>query len=231
MAITDSDAQGSYRSGLTTEVGASYGNIDITVATVGVPPVDVEPPTITCPAGAAFLLNDASAQLTADVTDNGSGVESPTVSVSAPTATMGLQKVSVSAADRAGNSATVECGYAVNVDLTRFRVGHHRSEVRAGSFVPVVWRVADARGRGVKDIAHLESLSVDDTDCVGKPVRRSKKEVGTQNDSGSRWGTEPVRLFGGVWLQILEMPKGKGCSVTINLSVVGDSASATVRTR
>ena len=114
--------------------------------------VDATPPSITCAANVSFTFRSTGRTLTASVSDGGSGVASPTVSVSAATTTAGLRTVSVTATDLAGNAATVSCQYRVvyKVDwlLPVGGPGQVRSVIR-NTVVPFTFRLTDASGNPV----------------------------------------------------------------------------------
>src|SRR5262249_34977846 len=74
--------------------------------------VDTTPPAIQCPV-AEFTLHEPVTALTATVTDVVSGPVSPTVDAPVSTAAVGSFSVPVTAADVAGNTTSVTCGYTV----------------------------------------------------------------------------------------------------------------------
>jgi hypothetical protein len=73
---------------------------------------DTTAPTVTCDASPTFTVGE-SGEVTATVTDAGSGPESDTVSAPADTATAGSKSVELTGRDLAGNETTVSCDYVV----------------------------------------------------------------------------------------------------------------------
>ena len=73
---------------------------------------DTTAPTVTCDAPPTFTVGQ-SGEVTATVTDTGSGPEADTVSAPADTATAGSRSVELTGRDQAGNETTVSCDYVV----------------------------------------------------------------------------------------------------------------------
>jgi hypothetical protein len=117
---------------------------------------DGTPPTVTCPTPPNFLLG-AAASLTATVTDTASGPLTPTVTVPVSTSTAGPNSVLVSAADRAGNTASRQCPYVVGYGFAGFVQPRDRV-VNSGANISVVFALADAAGSPISD-AEASSLA------------------------------------------------------------------------
>jgi subtilisin-like proprotein convertase family protein len=76
--------------------------------------IDATPPSLVCVLPApTFTLNQAGAQVQANVTDALSGAAAPVASAVADTATTGDKSILVSGADVAGNIGSVSCPYKV----------------------------------------------------------------------------------------------------------------------
>ena len=114
--------------------------------------VDRTAPVIVCPTAQTRVFKAAGSTLVASVTDAGSGVMSPTVTVAAPTTVAGARTVTVAATDRAGNTSTTSCGYQVTYVVTWLLpaggVGSLRS-VTSNTVVPLTFRLVDALGNPV----------------------------------------------------------------------------------
>jgi hypothetical protein len=216
---------------VTVEVSAGATvSADITIEDGDEPPVvvDTTPPTITCPAAPSFLLHDGAAALTVAVADSGSGVASPTVSVAVPTDALGAKSVTVEAADLAGNKASAGCGYSVGVDLVEIAFPSQKPVVKAkaGSEVPVVWKVVDANGKGVRKADHLVSITTEAAAC---PTEKGKKKGHDEFDlDHPKAKIKPRRMFGGYWIASVATPKQKGC-VNVVVTVVGDQMSQVIK--
>lgn len=135
---------------------------------------DVTPPTITCPSTASYLLNQAGATMTVTVTDAGSGPTVPTITSPVATGSVGTRSIRFEAVDQAGNGAVQDCGYTVGYRFGGFRPplsGTAINQVKAGSTVPVKWRITDANGVGVANRASFTGLRLVPSPCTpGAPV-------------------------------------------------------------
>jgi hypothetical protein len=130
---------------------------------------DTTPPTITCPSATAFLLNQAGATMTVTVTDAESGPTVPTITSPVPTGTVGTRSIRFAATDVAGNEAVKFCDYTVGYRFGGFRPplsGTSVNQVKAGSNVPVKWRITDANGVGVADPASFVGLRLVTSSCT-----------------------------------------------------------------
>ena len=76
---------------------------------------DATPPTISCGAAPTFELGQSIATVSAVVTDSLSGPPSASISRLVSTAVAGAHSAVLTAADRAGNTASQSCGYTVVV--------------------------------------------------------------------------------------------------------------------
>jgi hypothetical protein len=76
--------------------------------------VDRKAPTVICPVPPSFLINQAAAQVTATVTDGGSGPLVSTVSGAASTVAVGSFLISLTGKDVVQNTTTIACGYSVH---------------------------------------------------------------------------------------------------------------------
>ena len=118
---------------------------------------DTTPPTVICDPEPVFLLNEPGAEVSATVSDDGSGPEQDSISVPADTSSVGLKTVSLTGRDLAGNETTVQCGYRVEYAFDGFldpvKNPPTLNTVKAGQAVPLAWRLTDASGAPVADLA------------------------------------------------------------------------------
>lgn len=159
---------------------STFNFLGFRVAEIPEPGDDVTPPTVTLitPAdGAVFALNEAvAADYFCEDEAGGSGLASceGTVAAGEPidTATVGEQHFTVTAVDHAGNSTQVTHTYRVAYDLVG--AGGFGPPVanppalnvaRAGSTVPVKWRLPDGMGGFLCDPDVVIGLLVQRIDC------------------------------------------------------------------
>jgi hypothetical protein len=220
--------QAQYKTSIPVTAGSVYESINLVLGGEDVPPppADTTPPTITCPSAPSFLLHDGKASITVDVVDAGVGVDTPTMTMALPADKIGDNAVTVEAADRNGNVASVSCGYKIGVNLVEVSFPTKKPAVRAfaGSNVPVVWRVVDANGRGVRNADHLVSLTmVTSKNC---PARSNGRNEHREIELGKKSPViKPQRLFGGYWIGSVAAPATKGCA-EVQVQVVGDNGTA-----
>jgi len=150
---------------------------DPTVGVIGDPgaPVvaDKTGPVVTCPAPPTFLLYQTGTSLTANVSDAGSGVANPTVTVSAGTATVGTRTVNVTATDLAGNSTTQPCAYAVQYRFVGFgppMANGVLNALKAGKSAPLTWWLGDAAYKPVSSASTFVSASAATVACPALPT-------------------------------------------------------------
>jgi hypothetical protein len=132
--------------------------------------IDQTPPTVTCPASApVFILNEAGGIVSASVADAGSGPSAAIVSAAADTSSVGAKSVFLTGFDVAGNATTVACAYIVTYTFQGFLdpVANDGvfNLVRAGQVIPLQWRILDANGVPVTDLASV-ALSVESLSCT-----------------------------------------------------------------
>ena len=111
--------------------------------------IDKTPPGVTCGATPTFLLGSSGNTVSARVTDQTSLPLAATVNAPAPATTPGLQSVSVTGSDNAGNTATVACPYVVGYAFNGFAspVDNDLLNVaKAGQAVPLKFSVSGANG-------------------------------------------------------------------------------------
>jgi hypothetical protein len=114
--------------------------------------VDRGLPAVTCGAAPSFVLGGSGGSVTATVTDGTSGPAATAVSASADVSSVGWKSVSLTGSDRAGNSRTVSCGYAVGYAVTLDSAFPRRpTGVNAGAAVPVRFALTDAAGTPISD--------------------------------------------------------------------------------
>lgn len=131
--------------------------------------IDKTPPSLACEAPApAFLLGTSGATVTATVADALSGPQAASVSAAASTATVGAKIVSLTGADKAGNSRAAACGYSVTYGFSGLMApvneGGVLNVVKAGRAIPLKWRLTDAVGAPVTSL-NTAAVSVKSLDC------------------------------------------------------------------
>jgi hypothetical protein len=125
--------------------------------------IDLSAPQAVCQS-AQFLLHQPSADVTASVTDTGSGASQTTASASADTSQVTLggvpRTVTVTATDDAGNSTSTSCPYTVVYNWKGFNQpindrAYNPSEApsvfKAGSTVPAKFQLYDYYGNAVQE--------------------------------------------------------------------------------
>jgi hypothetical protein len=149
---------------------------DPTVGVIGDPgaPVvaDKTGPVVTCPAPPTFLLHQSGTSLTANVSDAGAGVASPTVTVDAGTSSVGARTVDVTATDLAGNSTTQSCAYAVQYRFVGFGppvANGALNTLKAGKSAPLTWWVGDAAYKPVPSASTFVAAPATTVACPALP--------------------------------------------------------------
>lgn len=126
--------------------------------TFGTRPVDTTGPVLTCdvPAPGPTLAYGSTAQVSASVTDAGSGPAAATTSATADTTTLGARSVTLTASDVAGNVTTTTCPYTVVAGSPASVVvvsGSGQSAPTGTAFAqPVRVRVTDQGGNPVASV-------------------------------------------------------------------------------
>jgi hypothetical protein len=137
--------------GETYAAGTATDNAGNTAMTASFGPIRVDqtPPTVACSSPApTFVYGQAGTTVSATVSDATSGPKggqpggTTTISVPAPTGTVGSSSVSLTGHDNAGNSATVGCAYTVNKANTGTTVSSSNSAVTHGQSVTFTAPVA-----------------------------------------------------------------------------------------
>ena len=125
--------------------------------------IDLTNPSVTCATPPHFLLNQAGAFVSANVSDTQSGYAVSPVTALADTSTIGGHSANVTGYDNAGRSTTMACGYYVGYVITAFSAPIDNPSVvnsaKAGQAIPVKWRLTDANGVGVSDPASFVSVT------------------------------------------------------------------------
>jgi hypothetical protein len=145
--------------GATSQATDSAGNTGVG-ALSGVN-VDASNPTFgACPAGGPFVLNSGSQSVgSIGATDTGSGVDSAasTLSGAVDTSSVGEKTVTFSAYDNVGHSASKDCKYYVQYVFSGFFTPIDRPNTmnvsKAGQAIPLKWRLTDAAGNPVTNLA------------------------------------------------------------------------------
>lgn len=123
--------------------------------------VDASSPTFgACPAAGPFTLNSgAQAVGTILADDTGSGIDltDSTLSGSVDTSSVGKKTVTFTAADNVGHTATRACEYYVTYNFSGLFAPIDRPNTlnvsKAGQTIPLKWRLTDALGNPVTDLA------------------------------------------------------------------------------
>ena len=116
--------------------------------------VDRGLPAVACGAAPSFVLGGPGGTVAATVTDGTSGPAATTVSAPADVSSVGWKSVSLTGSDRAGNSRTVSCGYAVGYAVSLDSTFPRRPPgVNSGAAVPVRFALTDAAGTPIADAA------------------------------------------------------------------------------
>jgi hypothetical protein len=123
--------------------------------------VDASTPTLgPCPAAGPFLLNSGAhsvGPIAAD--DTGSGIDASASALSAAidTGSVGLKTVTFTTTDNVGHGASKTCDYAVTYAFTGLFAPIDRPNTmnvsKAGQAIPLKWRLTDALGAPVTDLA------------------------------------------------------------------------------
>ena len=189
---------------------------------------DLVPPTVTCPSNVHFALNQAGAEITATVSDAGSGPETAVVSVPVATAAAGAGSVEVTGRDLAGNETTVSCGFTVDpapgysfqgfgwpVDNAKINV------VRSGQQVPLTWRVTGPTGAGVPGPSTFGGITSSTVTCPAWPSDRVELTL--------PFAIAPSHIGAGIWLGTWKAPKAvPGRCVEMRLTLGDGSVHSAV---
>lgn len=206
--------------------GDEDGQANGTIVDPGAPiSLDTTGPTITCPVAAVVVLHATTATVTAQVSDAGAGVASPTVSASVSASALGQRTVVLSATDLAGNTSTVPCGYTVGVRLIGLTVDGTAQapvELDAGSTVKVEWRTVDANGLAVATPTALSLRTVAAT-CGANPTATGPATDADLNGSGIKYKGD------GWWEAKWRTDRTWRDCRQLTVTVVGASATAVAR--
>ncbi len=133
------------------DLAGNLGSASTTVA------VDKTAPTVTCAATPTYVIGGAHAtNVSATVTDGLSGPLETSVSAdvtATDVATPGVKTKSLTGSDRAGNTTTAACPYVVSFAFLGFVEPIPQTSYRAGSRIPVKFRLGDASGQPISDAA------------------------------------------------------------------------------
>jgi hypothetical protein len=132
--------------------------------------IDLSDPSVVCQSPApSFLLNQAGAQVFASVSDTVSGPASPAASAPADTSTVGSKTVDITGYDNAGRSTTVSCSYNVTYNFAGFFQPVDNlpalNLAKAGQAIPLKWRLTDANGDPVLNLASV-TVTVQSLSCT-----------------------------------------------------------------
>lgn len=144
--------------GATAEVSAGARDVagNSAAARSGPFQVDLTDPTVTCPAVPTVTLHAAGASLSAAVADGQSGPVVSTVKTGIPTDSVGTGLLTVTGTDVAGRTSSAACAYRIVYGFAGFSSPVDNDVVnvaKAGRTIPLKWRVLDATGAPVAQLA------------------------------------------------------------------------------
>jgi hypothetical protein len=166
------------------------------------PVVDVRFPL----AGGTVLLRD---EILGDVgcTDVGSGVATCTIGA-IDTSTIGNKSVTATATDRVGNTTTVTVPYRVTFLWSGFYLLADPPDVNLsvrGLTIPITFNLFDARGRRVRDIHAITSISSAKRTTCGAPQLGPRTVLSTPSQPNGL--VDAILLWAFPW----KTPKQAGC--------------------
>ena len=140
-------------------VADNVGN-SATAGPVGPFKIDKKAPVVACPSPAPiFTLHQTGAKVTGSAADGGSGPATQSVSADADTSSVGVHTVTLTALDNVGNPGSASCTYSVNYAFAGFFSPVDNLPVlnmaKAGQAIPLKWRITDAGGNPVTDLASV----------------------------------------------------------------------------
>lgn len=104
--------------------------------------------------------------------DAGSGPAAPLVTADADTSSVGSAFVQLTGRDVAGHTTTVDCGYRVEYGFSGFEApvdAYAINVAKAGSAIPLKWRLTDHAGNPVSDLASVGVASARHSCDSGAP--------------------------------------------------------------
>ncbi len=131
--------------------------------------LDLTPPTVSCLTSTPkFILRATDQTVVADVTDALSGPANASASAPADTTSVGAKTVELTGEDLAGNTTTLDCPYLVTFAFEGFSAPVQNDRIlnviKAGAAVPLKWRLTDANGVPVTNLASA-SVTVHGITC------------------------------------------------------------------
>jgi hypothetical protein len=121
-------------------------------------------PSLQCPSPApTFVVGAVGAVATASVADATSGPAAANVSAAADTASAGAKSALLTGVDNAGNQATAACSYRVGYGFGGFFQpvdNELLNRATAGRAIPLKWRLTDASGNPVTNLAAASITTV-----------------------------------------------------------------------
>ena len=186
--------------------------------------LDLTDPVVTCQPEPEFVLGQTG-QVSATVADAGSGPAAPLVTAEADTSSVGSAAAPVTGADVAGRTATASCGYQVHYGFTGFQAPVDNGVVnvaKAGTAIPLKWRLTDHAGNPVLDLASVRITSAGHT-CDGGATEDAIEEVaagasGLQNlgDGDYQLNWKSPKTYAGT-CRTLQLDLGEGLLRTAEL--------------
>jgi hypothetical protein len=180
-------------------------------------------PVVTCPSPTPiFIVNQPGGELTATVSDATSGVATPTITVPVATTSAGSFTVQIAATDVAGNSTTTLCPVDVTYVAAGFTSPVDTGEgvvntAKAGSNVPLKWRLTDYNGVPISDTSSFVGISAIYQSCDNMTSTTDVVQIDTT--SGLKYQGD------GNWQFNWKSSKGlKGC-LLLSLNLKGSNGA------
>jgi hypothetical protein len=187
--------------------------------------IDKTDPAIVCPSPApAFLLHQSPANVVGSFTDGGSGPSTGSASAAADTSSVGGKSVTLSATDVAGNTSTKSCAYTVGFQMSDLFAPSDKPNTMnvstAGQAIPLKWRLTDAGGTPVTNLASA-TVSVTGVSCTLGTTEDLIEEIAA--------GSSGLQNLGDGYYQInWKSPTNyAGSCKSLNLSLAGEASPRT----
>lgn len=182
--------------------------------------IDQTAPTVTCDTPSpAFVLGGAGGSVTATVSDETSDPVATSLSATvSDVSTVGNKGVTLTGTDNAGNSTTISCPYSVKYGFSGFLSPVPQTSFKAGSTIPVKFKLKDASGRTISDRAARALVA----DCKVKVLFRGTTNCATYNATTNTFKYNlktPGSLSSGLYTIGVEVSAPDGSGVVNNETV------------
>jgi subtilisin family serine protease len=142
--------------------------------------IDQTAPTLTPSVSPNPVLLNGSATANAGASDSGSGLAASSCGA-VDTSSVGAQTVTCTATDTAGNTASASAAYQVIYSFSGFLQPIDNLPIvniaKAGSIIPVRWRLTDANGVGIADLVNFRSVTVASLTCEAGATEDLLEEI------------------------------------------------------